>query len=105
MMELEGSPLYKTKQSQQVQLPTESSAQQKVSRISQQKMHNLQSEQCKMACFFDNQEKTAIAWLESSDHPSHSSDIATLDVHLFWFLQNSLNGKSFKSLENCKMHL
>ena len=80
------SPFCKTKQSQQVQLPNESSAQQKLSRISQQKVHNLQSGQCKMACFFDNQEKTATAWLGSSDHPSCSSDIALWGVHLFWFL-------------------
>ena len=28
-----------------------------------------------------------------------------LNFHLFWFLQNSLNGKNFNSLEYCKRHL
>ena len=27
------------------------------------------------------------------------------DVHLFWSLQNSLNGKNFNSLEDCRRHL
>ena len=38
-------------------------------------------------------------------HPPYSPDIAPLDFHLFWSLQNSLNGKNFNSLENCKRHL
>ena len=33
------------------------------------------------------------------------SDIAPLDFHLLWSLQNSLNGKNFSSLEDCKRHL
>ena len=33
------------------------------------------------------------------------SDIAPLDFHLFRSLQNSLNGKNFNSLEDCKRHL
>ena len=32
-------------------------------------------------------------------------DIAPLDFHLFQSLQNSLNGKNFSSLEDCKRHL
>ena len=35
----------------------------------------------------------------------YSPDIAPLDFHLFWSLQNSLNGKNFNSLEDCKRHL
>ena len=31
-----------------------------------------------------------------------SPDIAPSDFHLFWSLQNSLNGKNFNSLEDCK---
>ena len=34
-----------------------------------------------------------------------SPDIAPLDFHLFWSLQNSLNRKNFNSLEDCKKHL
>ena len=32
-------------------------------------------------------------------HPMYSPDIVPLDFHLFWSLQNSLNGKKFNSLE------
>ena len=38
-------------------------------------------------------------------HPPYSLDIAPLDFHLFRSLQNSLNGKNFSSLEDCKRHL
>ena len=38
-------------------------------------------------------------------HPPYSPDIAPSDFHLFRSLQNSLNGKSFSSLEDCKRHL
>ena len=38
-------------------------------------------------------------------HLSYSSDIAPSDFHLFQSLQNSLNGKNFNSLEDCKRHL
>ena len=38
-------------------------------------------------------------------HLLYSLDIAPLDFHLFWSLQNSLNGKNFSSLEDCKSHL
>ena len=38
-------------------------------------------------------------------HPPYSPDIAPSDFHLFWSLQNSLNGKNFNSLEDCKRHL
>ena len=38
-------------------------------------------------------------------HLPYSPDIAPPDFHLFWSLQNSLNGKSFSSLEDCKRHL
>ena len=38
-------------------------------------------------------------------HPLYSADIAPLDIHLFWSLQNSLNGKSFNSLQDCIMPL
>jgi len=33
------------------------------------------------------------------------TDIAHLDVHLFWPLQNSFNGKTINSLKDCKRHL
>ena len=35
----------------------------------------------------------------------YSPDSAPSDFHLFRFLQNSLNGKNFNSLEDCKRHL
>ena len=38
-------------------------------------------------------------------HLLYSQDIAPLDFHLFRSLQNSLNGKYFNSLEDCKRHL
>ena len=38
-------------------------------------------------------------------HLLYSPDIASLDFHLFWSLQNSLNGKNFNSLVDCKRHL
>ena len=38
-------------------------------------------------------------------HPPYSPDIAPLDFHLFRSLQNSLSGKNFNSLEDCKRHL
>ena len=38
-------------------------------------------------------------------HPPYSPDVAPSDFHLFRSLQNSLNGKNFYSLEDCKRHL
>ena len=38
-------------------------------------------------------------------HPPYSPDIAPSDFRLFWSLPNSLNGKKFNSLEDCKRHL
>ena len=38
-------------------------------------------------------------------HPPYSPDIAPSDFHLFQSLQNSLSGKNFNSLEDCKRHL
>ena len=38
-------------------------------------------------------------------HLPYSPDMAPLDFHLFWSLQNSLNRKNFNSLEDCKRHL
>ena len=38
-------------------------------------------------------------------HPQYSPDIAPSDFHLFRSLQNSLNGKNFNSLEDCKRYL
>ena len=35
----------------------------------------------------------------------YSPDIAPSNFHLFRSLQNSLNGKIFNSLEDCKRHL
>ena len=38
-------------------------------------------------------------------HLPYSPDTAPSDFHLFWSLQNSLNGKNFNSLESRKRHL
>ena len=38
-------------------------------------------------------------------HLPHSPDIAPSEFNLFRSLQNSLNGKNFNSLEDCKRHL
>ena len=38
-------------------------------------------------------------------NPLYSPDIAPPDFHLFQSLRNSLNGKNFNSMEDCKMHL
>jgi len=38
-------------------------------------------------------------------HPPYSSDIAPSDFYLFRSLQNSLIGKNFTSLEDCKKQL
>ena len=38
-------------------------------------------------------------------HPPYSPDIAPSDFHLLRSLQNSLNGKNFNSMEDCKRHL
>ena len=85
--------------------PTESSIWQNTSRISQWKIHNLPSGWSKTACFFDDQAKNVTAWWEVLIHPPCSPDIVPSDVHLFWSLQNSLNGKNFNSLEDCRRHL
>ena len=38
-------------------------------------------------------------------HPPYSPDVVPLNFYLLTSLQNSLNGKNFNSLENCKRHL
>ena len=38
-------------------------------------------------------------------HLPYSPDVAPSDFYLFWSLQNSLNGRKFNSLEDCKRHL
>ena len=38
-------------------------------------------------------------------HSQYWLNVAPSGFHLFWPLQNSLNGKNFNSLEDCKRHL
>ena len=45
-----------------------------------------------------------LGW-EVLTHLPYSPNTVPLDFHLFWTLQNSLNGKNFNSLEDCKRHL
>ena len=50
------------------------------------------------------QKQLQLGW-EVLIHPLYSPGIAPSDFHLFRSLQNSLNGKNFNSLEDCKRHL
>ena len=45
-----------------------------------------------------------LSW-EVLTYLSYSPDIAPSDFYLFQSLQNSLSGKTFSSLEDCKRHL
>ena len=54
--------------------------------------------------FMTRQKLLQLGW-EVLIYPPYSPDIATLNFHLFQSLQNSLNGKNFNSLEDCKRHL
>ena len=38
-------------------------------------------------------------------YPLKSPDTAPSVIHLFWSLQNSLNGRNFNSMEDCKRYL
>ena len=38
-------------------------------------------------------------------HPLYSQNMAPLNFHLFWSLQDSLTGKKINSLEDCKRYL
>ena len=54
---------------------------------------------------FDDQAKTVPAWLGRIQQLLYSPDIAPLDFHSFWSLQNSLSEKNFNPLEDCTRHL
>ena len=54
--------------------------------------------------FITRQKLLQLGW-EVLIHPPYSPDTAPSDFHLFWSLQNSLNGKNFNSLEDCKRYL
>ena len=56
------------------------------------------------ASLMTKQKLLQLGW-EVLIHPPYSPDIAPSDFHLFWSLQNSLNGKNVNSLEDCKRHL
>ena len=100
-----GKPKHKFQQVLFLIRSTESSTWRKASIISQQKTHCLPSGQCKTSCSFDDQAKTVKLGWEVLIHPLYSPDTGPSDVHLFLSLQNSLNGKHFNFLENCKRHL
>ena len=53
---------------------------------------------------FDDQAKGVTTWLGSSDSSAIFTRHAPSDFHSFRSLQNSLNGKNFNSLEDCKRH-
>ena len=59
----------------------------------------------KTSCFFDDQAKTVTAWLGSSDPSAIFTRYCAFRFPLFRSSQNSLNGKNFHSLEDCKRHL
>ena len=50
------------------------------------------------------QKLSQLGW-EVLIHPLYSPDTGPSDIHLFLSLQNSLNGKHFNFLEDCKRHL
>ena len=54
---------------------------------------------------FDDWTKAVTAQLGSSDSSAVFTRYSNYDVHLFPSLQNSLNGKIFNSLEDCKSYL
>ena len=56
------------------------------------------------ASLMTRQKLLQLGW-EVLIHPLYSSNIAPSDFHLLRSLQNSLNGKNFNSLEDCKRHL
>jgi len=53
---------------------------------------------------FGHSAKIVTTWLGLS-HPPYSPDLAPSDFHLFRFLQNFLNGKTFSSEDLIKQHL
>ena len=55
-------------------------------------------------CLMTRQKLLQLGW-EVLIHLLYSPDVAPLDFHSFQSLQNSLNGKNFNSLEDCKRHL
>ena len=50
-------------------------------------------------------QKPVTVWLGSSDSTAIFTRHCNFGFHLFRSLQNSLNGKNFNSLEDCKWHL
>ena len=54
--------------------------------------------------FMTRQKLLQLGW-EVLIHPPYAPDTAPPDFHLFRSLQNSLNGKMFNSLDDCKRHL
>ena len=50
------------------------------------------------------QKSLQLGW-EVLIHPLYSPDIVCSNFHFFQSLQNSLNGKKFNSLEECKKYL
>ena len=59
----------------------------------------------KTSYFFVDQAKTVTAWLGNSGLSTMFTDIAPSDFYLFLSLQNSLNGKNFSPVKDCKRHL
>ena len=55
--------------------------------------------------FFDDQAKTVTAWLGSSDSSTGFTRHCTFRFPFILVFTNSLNGKNFSSLEDCKRHL
>ena len=99
------SSFWKTKQIQRVLLPirpTESSTQQKASRISQQKTHIHQDNARSRVSVTPRQKLLQFDW-KVLIHLPYTPDTALLGVHLFQSLE--INGKTFNSLEDCIRHL
>ena len=66
---------------------------------------NLHQDNARLHVYFKTRQKLLQRGWEVLIHPLYSPDIAPSDLHTFWSLQNSLNGKYYNSLEDCKRHL
>ena len=96
IMSSSGKPNYSFQQVLLPVRPAEGSTQWKLSGTSQKCIIFLQDNVRLHVSLMTRQKLTA--WLEVLIHLPYSPDVAPLDNHLFWSLQNSFNGKKFQFL-------
>ena len=102
------SSFRETRQFQQVLLairPTESSTRRKASELVNRKCIIFHQDNARPHVSLMTRQKLLQLDWEVLIHPPYLPDIAPLDFYLFRSLQNSLNGKNFNSLGDCKRHL